>query len=374
MNRPVRVLWLVKGLGRGGAEQLLVNLAGALDPREVRLDVAYVLPHKHALVEDLRARDVRVECLAGDGHWWPRSLHRLLGSEAYSVVHTHSPVLAAAARLLAPRTARLVHTEHNMWERYRPLTRRANALTYSRNAMVWAVSQGVADSIRPWRVLGAPPVSVLHHGLLRETDARSACTRREARARLGLEGDGFVVGTVGNLTAKKDHATLVSAFGRVHTVLPGSHLVLVGGGPLENRLRELVVAEGLADAVHLVGRRADVAEILPAFDVFAMSSRYEGLSIALLEAMDAGVAPVVTAVGGLPEVVVAQESGLLVPPGNPAALGDALLALALDPARRHHLAAGARTRAADFDISPAAATLAACYRELSERRTAVRVP
>ena len=150
MTRPVRVLWLSKGLGRGGAEQLLLNLARTIDSAAVSLEAAYVLPRKDALVPDLEQAGVLVHGLGDptDQTAWLRRLRRLLDSGTYDMVHTHSPLVAAAARLLAPRRTVLAHTEHNVWQRYRRPTRWLNAATINRNAVVWAVSEGVAESIR----------------------------------------------------------------------------------------------------------------------------------------------------------------------------------------------------------------------------------
>ena len=194
-----------------------------------------------------------------------------------------------------------------------------------------------------------------------------------ARAALGLDGDvdgALVVGTVGNFTAKKDQATLVRAVGRV----PGARLVLVGSGPLEHDLRVLVAHDGLAERVTFAGSRGDVADLLPAFDVFALSSRYEGLPIALLEAMAAGRPCVATRVGGIPEVVTDGVDGVLVPPGDPDALADALSALAADPDRRAALGSAAVTRAGDFRLDVAVERIAAVYDRVTGRTRAAVEP
>ncbi|WP_157875754.1 glycosyltransferase, partial [Streptacidiphilus griseoplanus] len=168
-----RVLWLAKGLGRGGAEQLLVNCARQLDRDRYEVDVAYVLPWKDALVPALEAAGARVHCLGGTPGTpgrpdprWPLRLRRLAVERGYALVHTHMPVPAVAARLLVRgpglRRVRLVHTEHNMWERYRTATRWANAATYGRNDAVIAVSQAVADTVTRRGPGGW--LTVVHHG------------------------------------------------------------------------------------------------------------------------------------------------------------------------------------------------------------------
>ena len=365
MNRPLKVLWLIKGLGRGGAERLLVDLAGVIDPAQLDLTVAYVLPHKNALVPELRKLDVQVRCLSGDRSWL-HELWRLLRDTHFDVVHTHSPVVASVARVVAPRKTVLVHTEHNMWARYKLPTRIANAVTAPRNRIIWAVSAGVAASVKPVRCgRRAPDVRVLLHGIPQDTPGAARPDRGEARRRLGLPHDAFVVASVGNLTVKKDHDTLLEAFARLHLTLPAAHLVLVGGGPREEHLRRLVAARGLAGAVTMAGVRDDVSALLAGFDVFGMSSRFEGLPIALLEAMAAGVPPVATSVGGIPEVITDEVDGILVPPADPEALAAAMTRVATDHGLRASLGEAARARAQAFGIRPAAETLLAAYASLA---------
>jgi glycosyltransferase involved in cell wall biosynthesis len=372
-TRVRRLLWVTKGLGRGGAEQLLVTLAGAMDRADTEIRIAYVLPHKDALVPALADAGIVSHCL-GDGRFgqltWPLRLRRLLHDYRPDVVHTHSPLPAAAARLLADRrTTALVHTEHNVWQRYRRATRWSNAATYGRNAQIFAVSQGVADSIAPGLLTRRclPPVEVLIHGIDVGAAHVGEVAKQTARARLGLAADAFIVGTVANFTPKKDQDTLLRALALLRRDLPAAQLVLVGGGPREGHLRDVARQLGIAGVVHFAGIRNDVPELLPAFDVFALSSKHEGLSIALIEAMASGVPPVVTAVGGVPEVISHQRNGLLVRSGDAHAFAEQLHRLASDDVLRNRLAVAARDRAAGFGIGPAADRLDECYAALSAR-------
>jgi glycosyltransferase involved in cell wall biosynthesis len=363
-ERPKRVLMVTKGLGRGGAERLLVGTARLLDRSRFTVEVVYLLPHKDAFVGELEGLGVPVHLLAAPRPWslgWLPQLRRLVRERRIDLVHTHMPLTAAGARLALPSRSRggpaVVHTEHNLWDRYRRPTRLANALTWRRNAAVVAVSQGVADSIRRDDVA----VHVVPHGTDLETFARAAPDRPlSQRARVGSP----TVGSVGNFTAKKDHATLLAAFAKVRAAIPDARLVLVGIGPLEDALRRQAHDLDLAGAVEFTGRRDDVEHVLPGFDVFALSSRYEGLPIALLEAMAAGVAPVVTAVGGIPEVLSDGHDGLLVPPGDPDALAQALIRVLGDDGERARLADAARARAQDFDLATAVPRLEALYQSV----------
>ena len=358
MGEPVGVLMLTKGLGLGGTERLIAGTVHHLDPSRYRAEVAYLLPWKDALVDDIRRDGVNVECLdaprAGSVAWIGR-LRRLVRDHDIAIVHTHMPQPAVAARMAFGRSGpALVHTEHNLWPRYRPLTRWANRATYRRNRAVIAVSSGVAASIR-----SGVHVDVVRHGV----DApRATADAAGARARLGL-GPGPVVGTVGNLTAKKDHETLLRAIALVRADVPDVRLVIIGAGPLDRTLRDRVEALGLGDVVVLAGSRADVADLLPAFDVFALSSRFEGLPIALLEAMGSGLPCVATTVGGIPEVVTDGVDGVLVPAADPAALAAALGRLLGDRAQASELGRRAAVRATEFDLPAAVRHIERVYDE-----------
>jgi hypothetical protein len=143
-----RILLLIKGLGRGGAEQLLASAASYHDRDRFEYEVAYRLPWKDALVAELQKADLPVQCLAGArGAGWVRRIRRLIDQRAIGLIHSHSPVVAVAAKVIAPARVRRVYTEHNVWERYHPLTRWANALTFARSDHVFAVSDHVRDSI-----------------------------------------------------------------------------------------------------------------------------------------------------------------------------------------------------------------------------------
>jgi glycosyltransferase involved in cell wall biosynthesis len=364
-----RVLWLAKGLGRGGTERLITSCVPHLSRRGFEVEVAYLLPEKDAYVPRLESAGVTVHCLSGPsaGGSWPRRLRRLLAERDFALLHTHSPLSGAVARLAAPKQIRFVHTEHNMWERYRSATRWANAATFRRNDAVIAVSRAVADSI-PSRfcspALRSRGVDVVLHGIDLEDVTSGTEARTRARAQLGLEPDALVVGTVGNLTEKKNHPLLVEAFRLVHGRHPGSRLVIIGGGPLEQQLRERVRRAGIEDVTLLTGSRDDASELVSAFDVFALSSRFEGLSIALVEALAAGIPTVATHVGGVPEVLHDSAAGWTVPDGDQAAFAANLDLLLSDPALRARMSAAATARAAAFGIRPAVASIERIYHEV----------
>lgn len=366
-DRRVRVLWLTKGLGRGGVERLIASSIRHFDHDRFDVEVAYLLPWKDAFVADITDTGVRVHCVGRLGLanvLWPWRLRRIVREQNYDIIHTHMPLSAAIARVVLGRRPRFVHTEHNVWERHRRPSRWANALTLSRNSSVVAVSASVAQSIvPPKRFVKKPPVEVLLHGINLNEIHPCFTGREHARRALGLDADDLVIGTVGNLTRKKNQQMLLQATAQLRERIPNVRLVVIGTGPLDESLRRLAARLQIDDRTVFTGSREDVLELLPGFDVFCLSSQFEGLSIALVEAMATGVACIATAVGGMPEVIEADVSGLLVPPGNTDALTIALERVLLDASLRAQLGNAGSIRASSFDIGRAARRLQALYEE-----------
>jgi glycosyltransferase involved in cell wall biosynthesis len=369
-DRPLRCLWLTKGLGRGGVERLLLDMYPLMDREAFEVDVAYVLPWKDNYHRPLAELGAGVHCVGqpagtADPRWVAR-LGRLVARGDYDLIHTHAPVPAVAARLvsLRPGGPAIIHTEHNMWERYRTPTRLLNSLTYWRNAGVIAVSGVVEDSIRPWPGgRGRVPVRTVHHGtVLDSIRSFDVAERLERRSAEGLPTDRFLIGNVGNFTRKKDHRNLLRAMAGDGPV-SRAHLVLIGLGPLEQELRDAVAELGLDGRVTFLGSRGDVFELLPLLDLFCLSSEFEGFPIALVEAMATGLPCVATAVGGIPEIVTDGESGLLVPPRDPEALRRAIERVMADPDGAGALATRAREEAARLDLRHAVGQLQELYLE-----------
>jgi glycosyltransferase involved in cell wall biosynthesis len=361
------ILHLIKGLGRGGAEQLLASAAPYVDATRFEQHVGYLIPHKNLLVPDLIESGVAVHCLGGGrkGAWVGR-LRKLVREHRIDLVHCHSPYVAAGCRLALRGRVRHVHTEHNVWDSYHPATRWANMLTFPRNDHVIAVSEHVRESIRyplGLRFLRLPPVETLFHGLDHAALSRWG-SPDGIREELGLPPEAPLFGTVANFRPQKGHRDLVSAAVLVREAIPKARLLLVGQGPAEADVRRQVRDLGLEDTVLFLGQRDDAPRVAGSLDVFVLASLYEGLAIALIEAMALGRAAVVTGVGGLGEVIRHGENGLVVPPGQPKALAEAIVMLLRDGTLRARLGLEARRRAGDFDIRTAVGRMQQVYEEL----------
>ena len=374
-----RVLWLIKGLGPGGAEQLLVNQARGHDAARFDIRCAYLVPWKHHQVAPLEATGVPVVLLDGARDWdlrWAWRLRRLLVDDPVDVVHNHSPLVAAVCRLLVrtlPGSVRpaLVYTEHNNWARHNRWTRLANQLTYRLDDYTLAVSADVVASI-PERLRGR--VHVLVHGIVLEEVAAARRQREAVRAELGIAEDAVVGGNGANFRREKDYPTLLEAARRALTASEVPlRFVSVGQGPLEAEMRALHASMGLGDRFVLLGYRDDAVRVMSAFDVFTLTSRHEGLPVALMDACALGLPTVATAVGGIPQVITDGVEGILVEPGDLDALADGYVAVASDPERRAEMGEAASKAAGQVDIAVAQEQLERIYTHV-EDWTTQRVP
>ncbi len=365
----VRVLWLIKGLGPGGAERLLVGSARSIDRTRFDVSVAYLMPGKDHLAGELREAGVRAECLGArsdlDPRWMAR-LRRLVRDRRIDLVHAHSPVAAAGAGLALGRRVATISTEHNTWDRYRPATRWANAVTFGRRRAVIAVSTEVARSFGERR---GPPVTVIPNGVDVTGLRAGALGREAARRQLGLPLDVPVVGTIGGVTSKKGHAHLVRAFASLAGRSPTARLAIVGLEIDAAPVIEAIEEAGLGDRIVMAGYRPEASRLLPAFDVFVLASMHEGMPVSLLEAMALEVPVVATRVGGVPEVVTSGLDGVLVAPGDVPALAAALQDLLADAGRRGALTAAAWTTVGRFALAETVRRTQDVYDEaLAERR------
>lgn len=360
---PIRVLWLAKGLGPGGMERLLEAHARNGDRVAFDYRAAYLVDRPHSVVpalEELGVPCTRLGNGNGNDPRWVAELRTYVRRERIDVVHIHSPLVAALARpalrSMRPRPA-LVYTEHNSWDCYSAPTRVANALTYRLDDAQVAVSDAAGAKGR-----FKHPVETLVHGIDLDAVRARSFRRAELRAELGLDDDAVVVVTVANLRTEKAYDVLLAAAATALAADPNLVFLSVGQGPLADEMEAERDRLGLGERFRFLGFRDDVHDLLAAADVFCLSSRHEGLPVALMEASAAGLPVVATAVGGLPDVVEEGATGLLVASGDAAGLARALLAVSADAGLRQRLGARSAELAHRFDAAAPIRRLESLYR------------
>ena len=337
------IVHVLSSYGVGGQERVALDLAIGQRARGHLVSVISLAPSPDgAMADEFTAAGIATHRVAKrdrglDATLVPR-LARTVRSLGADVVHTHNPlplIYGAPAGRLA--RAVVVHTKHgvNPGGRGQRFLRRTAARLV--RAFV-AVSPTTAEQATPQRDCAPSKLHVIPNGIRLDRYAPDAEARAAARVELGL-GDAWVVGTVGRLDAYKNQALLVRAMAPL--LSSRVRLVIVGDGDDRPAVEAAVAALPDPRWVVLTGRRMDVPHLIHAFDVFALSSKSEGLPLVVPEAMAAALPIVTTAVGGLPSVVDDQETGLLVPVDE-GALSRALARLAADTERARAMGQRAR--------------------------------
>ena len=348
-ERTRKLLLLAVGLGVGGTESHVLELASRLD--RTRFDVTVCsLKDDGIVAAELRKRGVRVITLGGRGKLDVRvawKFWRLIRRERPVIIHAFLFWANLACRVVG----RLLHVKIRLSSYHDVEVRRIwHRLIPDRLTMPWThanvcCSEAVRRSVRAQ--LGGEEKKYVTIPFGVDVDRHVGAGSLQRRD-LGLREELAVLGTVCRLVEpKKGLRVLLEAVAqlRKQSSVPGCQLLIVGDGPAYGSLCERAERMGLAPWVVFAGMRRDVAGLLPLLDIFVLPSLYEGFGIAILEAMAAGRPVVATAVGGIPEVVVHGETGLLVPPGDPVALAAALHELLAHPERARALGARGRERA-----------------------------
>jgi glycosyltransferase involved in cell wall biosynthesis len=376
---PVRVCMVVNNLDVGGLEKVVLSLLRHLPPGEVecslvclsgpgRLFEQVALPAERRLVLDKSPEVGLAERLRLPAQLL--RIRRFLRAQRVDVVHAHNlaPLLygGLAARLLGPGRPVVVYSEHNQIYRAGERARR-RFVGYVRLAdEVVAVSHDLRRTlVETLRV--SPRVRVLHNGI--DPRAFAGAEASAVRRELGGAGGEFLVGTAVVLSEQKGIRYLLEAVRLVRAADPTVRFVVAGDGPLRAELEELARTLGVSDGVRFLGYRSDVPSLIAALDAYVLPSLWEGLPLALLEALASGKPIVATTVGGNPEVVVDGENGRLVPPRDPEALARAVLALRNDPALRERMRENNLARfARQFSVGSMVAGHVGLYREMSAQR------
>lgn len=371
--RRCKVLVLIKCMGYGGAEQLVVSTIRHGDRERFDYEVAYVLEDRDALVPQLRDAGVVVHSLGARGSHdlrWTRNLRSVLVRNDFDVVHSHLPYAAAFGRLVAttlgsPRPA-LVYTEHGIWDRMALAVKAMSRVTERLDDRLLTVSEAAREALPPALRRRA---RVVYPGIelepIDEARRRKQEHRRAVRVELGLAEGELLALTVANLRWQKGHDILLRAAKSVTSRGLPVRFVFVGDGPRRRELELQRASLSLDDQVLFLGDRDDVPRLLAAADLFVLPSRFESLGLALIEAVCSGLPVVATAVGEIPNLGLEVGGALVVPPEQAEALAEALESLVRDGAQRTQRTAAALALAERFDVRRSVREVESVYDELS---------
>jgi glycosyltransferase involved in cell wall biosynthesis len=341
----LKVLQLLVTLPVGGAEDLVAAMITGMDPARFEVHTA-CLGRPGPVGEELKRAGYPMVSLGLDvkrTSFWhlTATVRRLLKAIQPDILHTHLYHANLYGRLAALGLGLkgVVAAVHNTYSQVKLHRRLANFLLARVTDRVLVGSSQVWRDVRRYDGIPASRLLLLPYGI-RLQELETAETREMARTRLGVCG--FCLGAVGRLEEQKGHEYLLAALPRLRQEMGDLTVLLVGEGrlqpQLENQAREL----GVADLVKFLGTRRDLPLIYRALDLYVQPSRWEGLSLAMLKAMGAGLPVVVSRVSGAVEVISEGLNGRLVPPGEADALAAAILELYRQPELRQRLGTNAR--------------------------------
>ena len=292
------------------------------------------------------------------------AVRKIMIDECIDIMHAqHLSALLLASLARTFTKVKIIYTEHS-----RP------DIVYGRNLIIsggyfarradhcTGVSAEITDSLKSLlRVERQRSTSILN-GV--DIERYSKETKKDLKAEMGFAPTDQIVGCIGNLRHEKNQQQLIEAFSIIVTIHPTARLLLVGGGEYRERLEKVVIDRGLGRNVFLLGPRLDIPELYAAFEVYCLTSVFEGLPLTILEAMAAGCPIVATDVTGIRDVVRAGETGLLVPLHNPELTAQSILRILDDRTLAHYMVEqGRRFVAEHYSLE----TMAANYRNLYER-------
>ena len=310
----------------------------------------YFLPWKDQMVSKLNENGVQVMCFNASNNaeiiykvW---EVVKFVRQHKIQLIHAHLPWAGIVARIVGKFcNVPVIYTEHNLQERYHFLTRKVNLFTMNHLSRMVAVSQEVATSIRKHKINNAVPVDIILNGV--NTDEFNPQFFRDdlVRKELGIPLDAPVIGTVAVFRFQKRLDLWMDLAASILETCQDVHFVIVGDGPLRESLIGKRIELGMEHRIHMPGLKTDVRNYLRMFDIYMLSSIYEGLPLALLEGMAMENAIITTDAGGVGQAVRHEIDGLVCSVTEPEKLVDFAVFLLNDPSSRLKYKKQARKRA-----------------------------
>lgn len=346
----INILYLFVTLPIGGAEEHLLTVLKNLDLTKYN-PIVCCIREKGLIGEEIENRGIAIISLNRKSKSWDfrivMDILRIIRTKNIHLIHTHlyhANMYGRIAALISKIPA--VVTEHNVYPKYKLKRRILNWFLAKKTKKIIAVSEMVKKDItvRDW--IKPLKVEVIYNGI--DIDRfPSAISKEEARQKLGVPTDCFLIGTIGRLTDQKGQIYLINALSIIKGIIPEIKLLLAGSGPLESELKNIVFTKGLNEYVEFLGARRDIPDILKAMDIFVFPSLWEGLPMVLLEAMASSLPVVATSVGGITEIVRNGINGVIVPPRNESVLVQIIIELSKDKAKRKLLGESGRKTVED---------------------------
>lgn len=387
-HRAIKVMRVIGRLNVGGPSIHVVNLNAGLDRRrfQQRLVIGTENPAEGSMVDYALARGVTPHVIpeivtafslsARDAKAVAK-LYALMRRERPDIVHTHTAKAGFIGRLAArfARVPVIVHTFHGhvLHGYYGPvknelLRRLEQSLALITDRLV-TVSEQVKKELVGYGIAPADKITVVPLGFDLKPFLDAYERRGDFRREMGLSNEHKLVGIVGRIFPIKNHELFLQAAARVAAREPAARFVIVGDGPLRLALERQAVELGITERVRFTGWRRDVAKIYADLDALVISSDNEGTPVSVIEAMASGCPAVATRVGGLPDLIADEETGLLVPPKDAERLADAVLRVLQDSAMAGTVSQNAMSTARRrFGVERLIADMDRLYSELLEAK------
>ena len=353
VEQRIKILHIIKSLGRGGAEMLLPETLKLHNKDKFEFHYIYFLPWKNQMVNTIVENGGEVTCFNASNNIQiilkANQVLKYIKTNNIELVHCHLPWAGILGRIIYKLSSvPVLYTEHNKQERYHRITFMLNKLTFNWQSKVLAVSHDVEESI----IKNIKPIVAVrtvlngvNTGYFKRADSKTerSVFNTFTKQSINIPKGAMVIGTIAVFRFQKRLKKWLQVFAETAKNNPDLYGIMVGAGPMEAELIEERKQLGLEERVLMSGLQTNTKEWYAVMDVFMMTSEFEGLPIALLEAMSMACAIVSTDAGGVKEVLEHEKSGLIVPVDNWQNLTQCLNRV-LDEPLRKKIASGARER------------------------------
>jgi len=407
-KNKIKVLHLIKSLGRGGAEKLIPETALVHDQNRFEFHCLYFFHPENNIVDELEQAGIQVHLFPSGNlglFFQVRKVREFVQANNFDLIHAHLPWAGIMARIVGNMLKTpIVYTEHNTWDRYNKLSYWGNRVSFKMQDVAIAVSNEVALSMRfssiwsPYARGGRLKLKVIQNGVntgvfrktenkrieIKSSDSYRHCppiaigtpnlqiakyqVTRSLKSQLGIPEEAKVIGKVAVFRSQKRLLLWVEIALEILKTCPEAHFVLVGDGEWRERILKQIQDSGKSSNFHWVGVQINVIPYLSIMDIYLSSSEFEGLPIAMLEAMSCEIAVVATRAGGIGEVITHGNEGFLTAINDWGELANYCIQLIQNPEQLNAMKQAARHRVIEeFSIKKMVAELEKVYQDLVPR-------